>query len=49
MRYGKVEICDDCYDCKNYYLNNDEICNCQGAKEKCHEFIKLESEETSCN
>ena len=38
-----MEICNECYNCQNYYLNNDEICNCQGAKEKCHEFIEVKS------
>ena len=35
-------ICDECFDCENYYLNNDEVSNCQGAKEKCHEFMECE-------
>ena len=39
----EIEICNECYNCEKYYLNNDEICNCQGLKEKCHEFIEVKS------
>ena len=37
------QICDECYDCYYYWQNNDDIYNCQGSKEKCHEFNKLEN------
>lgn len=34
-------ICDDCYRCNCFWLNNDSGIECQGCKEKCHEFIEM--------
>lgn len=35
------EICNECFECKYYWQNNDTGCECQGQGNPCHEFIKV--------
>lgn len=38
-------ICDECYDCRWYWQNNDTEMECQGEEKICCEFIKEELKE----
>ena len=40
MRKKEYDVCDECFKCHWYYLNNDTENECMGQEEKCEEWIK---------
>ena len=39
------EICDECYECKYFWQNDDGEYECQGHVVPCVEFLEMEDEQ----